>query len=858
VPVLPGGGGGGGRGGSLTVTAGLGVQRSSPDQFKTYGGAGGIGGVPFLDSEDRVSRWQMAGAADANGPLGRRFVNGPVLDPATYRPAVTSRQLLTLQGISVVQSSGAGGSQLLPIEVRVQGAAPGEDRTYEIHYDPQNQRYRGNILLYRGWNRLSGVRLLAQTVLVISTDSDNDGLSDDDEADLGTDSNNADTDGDQLDDGEELVSNGDPLRPDTDGDGLLDGVEYALGTALNRRDTDGDGVWDSAEVLFATDPKSDASKPLEIPTGTFLSSAAHPATTGGAYLGVFNGSGQFGMLGRPAGGFGFGLAADKDAELYIADGPRLARYDPLEQQVLEVGEFAPSGAMQCATLTFNPVDGFLYGVELGGAPNFGNTGQLLRIDRKTGAATRVGAALVQPIRALACDASGQLFAALDGGAANTLVQLDADTGALTQTLGTIQVAPITGLAFDRTGALFAVSPINATSSSLLSVNPANAQAAQITVVTRGLSGLVVMPCPAPCLSFAGASPGWFRPTKLRSADFDLDGDDDLVLLAARDSSLIRSSVTFLQSTGNGLFTVTVNHPLSSPPNTITGDELVVAQLDGDALPDVIAKNVFTAPASVAVFLNSGGVSFPAPAYPATGIDPRSIDVGDIDGDAIPDLVAVGDGVLLTYPGDGLGGFGAGSAPFEMDPEWFLLAVRLGDVDGDGDPDLVALGSAALLVSLNDGAGGFAAPVLKQIIYEDNGVEVADVNGDGRLDVVTVINGAGGGFWVYLSQGNGVMDDPVFNSFAAGMAGSSPQDFVLVDLNEDALPDLVFAEYNDAAVHLWMGRGDGTFKPHRRGPLPTLPNRPPLTVTTGDFNGDGQPDIAAGVLMLNQTWTWLSN
>jgi hypothetical protein len=414
------------------------------------------------------------------------------------------------------------------------------------------------------------------------------------------------------------------------------------------------------------------------------------------------------------------------------------------------------------------------------------------------------------------------------------------------------------MAFDRTGALFAVSPIDAGSSSLLSVNPANAQAAQIAVVARSLSGLVVMPCPAPCLSFAGASPGWFRPTKLRSADFDLDGDDDLVLLAARDLALIRSSVTFLQSAGDGSFTVAVNHPLSSPPNTITGDELMVAQLNGDALPDVIARNVFTAPASIAVFLNSGAVNFPAPAYPATGIDPRSIDVGDLNGDAISDLVLVGDGVLLTYPGDGLGGFGTGLAPFAMDPEWFLLAVRLGDVDGDNDLDLVAMDSARLLVSLNEGTGGFAAPVTRVITYEDNGVEVADVNGDGWLDVVSVVVGQDGGFNVYLSQGNGQMGDPVFNSFAAGLSGNLPQDFVLGDLNDDDLPDLVFAEYIDAAVHLWLSQGDGTFKPHRKGPLPTMPGRPPLTVTIGDFNGDDQPDIAAGVLMLNQIWTWLSN
>ncbi|HAV61308.1 MAG TPA: hypothetical protein DCY13_02970, partial [Verrucomicrobiales bacterium] len=416
VPAMPGGGGGGGRGGVLTLNGGLGIRRSSPDQLKTAGGRGGSGGVPFLDPEDQVSRWQLASAADAEGPPGRRFVNGPLLDPVSYRPTVTSRQLLTLQGVTVMQAGTPTGLQPVPVQLRVQGAQPGEDRTYQIQFDPGVQRYRGNVLLYRGWNRLSGPRLIAQTMLVISTDADGDGLSDDDEAELGTDPNVADTDGDGLADGEEMVSGGNPLRADTDGDGLLDGVEFALGTALNRPDTDGDGAWDSAEVFFGTDPKSAASNPLEVPSGVLLAAATHPETAGGAHLAAFSGGGQFGLLGRPADGFGYGLAADKNGDLFIADGARLTIYDPLGQVAVNIGEFSAGGAIQCATLTFNPLDGFLYGVELGGPPSFANTGQLLRIDRTTGAAIRIGTPQAQSLRALACTAAGQLFAILAGGA----------------------------------------------------------------------------------------------------------------------------------------------------------------------------------------------------------------------------------------------------------------------------------------------------------------------------------------------------------------------------------------------------------------------------------------------------------
>jgi FG-GAP-like repeat len=367
---------------------------------------------------------------------------------------------------------------------------------------------------------------------------------------------------------------------------------------------------------------------------------------------------------------------------------------------------------------------------------------------------------------------------------------------------------------------------------------------------------VVMPCPAPCFNFAGPSAGWFLPTKLRSADFDGDGMDDLVLLAARDSSNTRSSVTFFRSNSNGLFSTAVNHPLTSPPNTITGDELAIANLNGDAAPDVIAKNVFDSPANAAVFLNPGNTMFPAPDDFATLIDPKSIAVGDLDGDTFPDFAVVGDSVLRVYPGDGPGSFGVPSQPIALHPDWFLLDVRLGDVDDDGDLDLVLLDSAALIVSLNNGTGGYAPPVAKSITYEDNGVELADVNGDGRADVITVINSSDGGFCVYRSLGNGQLSDPVFTSLASGQSNSLVQDFVLGDLNEDGLPDLVFAEYLNNAVHIWLSQGDGRFKPRKKGPLFTPAKRPPLTLALGDFNGDGKPDLAAGVLMLNQIWTWL--
>ena len=97
------------------------------------------------------------------------------------------------------------------------------------------------------------IRVIAPNV----NDMDGDGLTDDEEKELGTDPKNPDTDNDGVSDGDEKKDGTDPQNPDSDNDGLKDGEEKELGTDPNNPDSDNDGLTDKEEQELGTNPTNE-------------------------------------------------------------------------------------------------------------------------------------------------------------------------------------------------------------------------------------------------------------------------------------------------------------------------------------------------------------------------------------------------------------------------------------------------------------------------------------------------------------------------------------------------------------------------------------------------------------------------
>jgi hypothetical protein len=293
--------------------------------------------------------------------------------------------------------------------------------------------------------------------------------------------------------------------------------------------------------------------------------------------------------------------------------------------------------------------------------------------------------------------------------------------------------------------------------------------------------------------------------------------------------------------------------------------VVVADFNGDGLPDLAATN-FTSN-SVSVLLNTtpAGASTPTFAAPETfavGANPISVAVADFNGDGRPDLaIANYNGgtvsVLLntTPPGSGTVSF-AGPRAFAVGDN--PASVAVGEFNGDGRPDLVVsdVNDTVVSVLLNTTAAGsgtasFADQQFFGVGVAPNAVAVADFNGDGRPDlaVVCVNDLKGSTIWVLLNTtaaGASTVTFTAGQTFAASPITASA--VAAADLNGDGRPDLIAYERRDITpvtmVSVLMnltatGAGTAAFA----GPQTFATGTSPSDVAVADLDGDGRPDLA---------------
>ena len=222
-----------------------------------------------------------------------------------------------------------------------------------------------------------------------------------------------------------------------------------------------------------------------------------------------------------------------------------------------------------------------------------------------------------------------------------------------------------------------------------------------------------------------------------------------------------------------------------------------------------------------------------------GVDsyPRSVAVGDFNGDGKPDLVTASNilGTVTVLLGDGTGGFG-NRAAFGVGS---AQSVAIGDFNGDGKADLVTAGYNTVGVLLGTGTGSFGANTNFAVGSNTYSVAVGDFNGDGKLDVVAANYGAN---TVSVLLGTGTGSFGTKTDFAVG---SLPYSVAVGDVNGDGKLDVVAANPGveggypgSGTVSVLLGKGTGSFGAKTDFSVGVDPE----SVAVADLNGDGKPDL----------------
>jgi ankyrin repeat protein len=272
-----------------------------------------------------------------------------------------------------------------------------------------------------------------------------------------------------------------------------------------------------------------------------------------------------------------------------------------------------------------------------------------------------------------------------------------------------------------------------------------------------------------------------------------------------------------------------DYPVGSAPASV-----IAADFNGDGKLDLAVAN--SSSNTVSILLGKGDGSFGPKTDFVTSAGPKAVIARDFDGDGKLDLAVAGKSAnmvsILLGKGDGTFGaptnFAVGNGP---------VSVATADFNGDGKLDLAVANhdsdTASVLLGKGDGSFGTKTDFVTGAL--PSFIAAGDFNGDGKLDLAVANFGPD---TVSILAGKG---DGTFGPKTDFVTGLDPKSLTTAVFNLNHRLDVATANSSASTASVLLGKGDGTFDPK----IDLGTDTGPISVTAADFNGDGKADLLTG-------------
>ena len=331
------------------------------------------------------------------------------------------------------------------------------------------------------------------------------------------------------------------------------------------------------------------------------------------------------------------------------------------------------------------------------------------------------------------------------------------------------------------------------------------------------------------------------PVDLFVADVNGDTHQDIITV-----DNFFDKITILSGTGDGNFTKEIgsSYDVGSSPYGV-----FAADINGDNIMDILTANSYSD--NVSVLFGKGDLEFEHSPQGAVeiGIGPRDINLVDLNGDNILDIVSAntysdsvsvilghGYGYFVNPVRENLNFFDVKEAGFPADPIPYDLSVS--GIDIDGFHYLATsnyLSDSVSVIYWNETSGLIQLPQSLSVGTEPVAIAISDLNQDGYSDIITANEGGnsvsvlkGGGGATFTSEGQ------------ISIMGAQPSGVFTFDVNGDGDPDIITSNSGSDDVSVLIGDGNLNFIESTNGPFSVGSN--PRDLYVRDVNNDDHPDI----------------